>query len=368
MGKIKVVVIGLGDRGCVHIYGLQGNNDEFDIVGICDIDNERLTAAAKEYNIDENKLFNDADTMLLETKPHVMVFATMPHLRIPFVEMAVKYKLKGLMFEKPMATTLKDAKYITQLCNDNNIKAVVCHQQKYLDSYIKMKQVIDSGEIGDIVRITAHTQAHASHQATHYIDYLLWANGGIKASSLVGHVHGAFYLKDGHPSPDYILGEIAFENGVRGSVECGYFTKQHSIHNTGFDYNIAESDFWTDARIMVYGTKGYVCGECNGRFTVFSSYTSPNVNSEKFPDFFEGQQFIAQVRYTKDFADWIRDDEKIHPSNVNLAYHGYQILEGIYKSAMDNTRIDFPFDDDVKYDMMERLENTLEPIAYRKLP
>ncbi|MDR1419293.1 MAG: hypothetical protein LBI86_02860 [Treponema sp.] len=56
--------------------------------------------------------------MMNALKPDIPAFATMPHIRIPLVEPAVKYRVKGLLFEKPMAISLNEA--------------AVCHQHTYL--------------------------------------------------------------------------------------------------------------------------------------------------------------------------------------------------------------------------------------------
>ena len=58
------------------------------------------------------------------------------------------------MFGKPMATTLEDCKQITNVCRAKigQINAV-CHVLRYFAPCIKLKQLIDSGLIGDVVNI-----------------------------------------------------------------------------------------------------------------------------------------------------------------------------------------------------------------------
>ena len=233
---------------------------------------------------------------------------------------------------------------------------------------MKLKEFLDSGELGKIYQIQVQCQQHANQIATHYIDYMIWANGGVKPVSVVGHTHGTFYLANSHPSPDYILGEVAFENGVRGIVECGYYAPQHLEHDNCFDHGPKANEFYTDDRLTVYGETGYAWAECNGRWAAFTSQTDGKVVSGDFGGFFEQEQFTAQDRYTYDFGLWLEDDTKIHPSNLEAAYQGYQILEGIYISALENRRVDFPLEVPLPYDCLEKLTEVLPDVDYKKLP
>ena len=116
-------------HGKIHLHGLLENPDYYKVVGLCDIDEPKMKAVAEEYHLDDVPLFTDAEEMLKETRPEIFVFVTYPDLRLSVIQLAVKYGVKGISFEKPMAESLQEAKKIVKLCHDNGIKAVVCHQQ-----------------------------------------------------------------------------------------------------------------------------------------------------------------------------------------------------------------------------------------------
>ena len=153
-----------------------------------------------------------------------------------------------------MAESLQEAKKIVKLCHDNGIKAVVCHQQKYLSQMQTLKKRIEDGEIGEITKIHVECQAWFSQLGTHYVDYILWANGGHRAKWVCGHVHGPICLDDNHPAPDYLLGTMELENGVHAYVECGYLAEAHNPPEYGS----------SDNRLTVYGKEGYVYAETDG--------------------------------------------------------------------------------------------------------
>ena len=149
MSMHTVAVMGLGVRGKIHLHGLLENPDYYKVVGLCDIDEPKMKAVAEEYHLDDVPLFTDAEEMLKETRPEIFVFVTYPDLRLSVIQLAVKYGVKGISFEKPMAESLQEAKKIVKLCHDNGIKAVVCHQQKYLSQMQTLKKRIEDGDWRD---------------------------------------------------------------------------------------------------------------------------------------------------------------------------------------------------------------------------
>ncbi|MCL2741584.1 MAG: Gfo/Idh/MocA family oxidoreductase [Oscillospiraceae bacterium] len=339
-----VALAGLGNRGKLHLRGILRNADRFELKGICDINGRKLEEASRENGIKET--FADAGEMLASTKPDVFVFVTQPDVRLPMVELAVRHKVRGLAFEKPMATSLAEAHAITRLCEESGIKAVVSHQQKYLTSMQAMKRVVDSGDIGKITQINVSTKGWMSPIGTHYMDYAIWANGGRKAKWVVGHVNGKGKLSDISPSPDYAMGQVEFENGVRLFTENGYLSKARFP---------ADEKYWLDNRITVYGTTGYVWAETDG---IWGGCVRGELQGGQGGTWGE-QEPDLQVAYLSDFADWLDDDAKVHPCNIGVSYHGYEILEALCASAIGNKVVRFPVDVGSMPDMISVMRETL---------
>ncbi|MGI6094606.1 MAG: Gfo/Idh/MocA family protein [Lachnospiraceae bacterium] len=352
MKKHTVAVLGTGVRGKTHIKGLLENPDRYEIVALCDLDKEKMESVAKHFDL-HVPLYTDAETMLKETQPEVFVFLTLPNLRLSFIELANKYHIKAISFEKPMAESLAEAKAIRDLCVENGIKAVVCHQQKYLRQMQAMKKRIDDGEIGEITKIHVETQPWLAQLGTHYVDYTLWANNGHKAKWVVGHVHGNATLQDSHPSPDYLLGEMMMENGVRAYIECGYLSEAHG-----------EPDYADcDNRITVYGKNGYVYAETDGYYGACTKATGGELIEGKLPGWYNYQEKEIQTPYYTEYADWLDDDSKPHSCNIDISYHGYEILEGMCLSALNNTRVDMPITDFDYEPVFERMKRELPDVG-----
>ena len=348
MKRYRVVQVGCGGRGKVHLRGWLENPDRFDLAAVCDLDSAKAEKAMSELGIGCPR-YTDANRMLSEMNADLFCFSTQPDVRLSLAELAVKYGVKGLVFEKPMATSLQEASTITRLCRDNGIKAAVSHQQKYLTSFAKLKSVLESGDIGQTLRIEASCQAWLAQLGTHFVDYVLWANGGSKARWVVGHVHGKELLSDSHPSPNYTMGQIGFENGVRAFVEFGRLSESH----------MAAGKFWVDNRLTVYGSHGYVWADTDGRWGVFSRRSGGEVISGQGEEWGYQERNLLQPLFARDMANWLDDAADTHPCNIEIAYHGYEIMEALGRSALDNVRVDLPLDTSRKEDLFERMRKEL---------
>ena len=330
MQKYRTVVLGTGVRGRTHVKGLL-ESGRFEIVGLCDLDEAKMRSVAEEFSLD-CKLYTDGETMLKEQRPDVFVFLTLPNLRLPMIELAEKYGVHAVSMEKPMAESLQEAKEMLEICRRANIKAVVCHQQKYLSQMQEMKKRIDDGEIGEVTMIYVNTQPWLAQLGTHYIDYALWAAGGAHAKWVIGHAHGTATLADSHPSPDHILGEFLLENGVKVYLDCGYLSSGH----------LGEEYADIDNRLCVYGTHGYVWAETDGYWGAFTKATNGELLLGKNPGWYHHQEKQIQTPYYISYAQWLDDDTKVHDCNIEISYHGYEILEGMCLSALNHTRVDMP--------------------------
>lgn len=342
--KFTVAQVGCGVRGLIHVKGIVENPDYYEYVALCDFDIEKVKSAARMFNLDI-PLYTDAEIMLRETKPDILIFITLPNVRLEMLELGVKYGVKGISLEKPMAESLQEATEMRDLCMKNSIKAVVCHQQKYLRQMQDVKKMVGAGGIGKISKIHVECQPWMAQLGTHFVDYALWMNGGYKAKSVVGHAHGKWILGDSHPSPDYILGEIVLENGTRVYLECGYYSEAH-----GTDGN----KFGSDNRITIYGTHGYAWAETEGAWGMFCQRHSRGLKTGHYPGWHQ-QEVLIQAPYYADFGEWMRDDSNVHSCNIKISCHGYEILEAICLSALNHARIDLPLSDFSYEPVLERM-------------
>jgi predicted dehydrogenase len=341
MPTYSAVVLGCGPRGRAHAKSFAANADRFELRGLCDLDAGRMDKLAEELNTPPRQ-YTDAAAMLAAEKPDVFCFATQPNLRLALVELAIRHKVKAIAYEKPMATTLNEAKKICDLCRNAGVKQIVCHQHKYGGHWRKVKELIESGALGQVRTIHATSKGWYFYYITHLVDYTLWLNGGHPAEWIAGHIHGRGKLSDSHPSPDYVMGQVAFTNGVRAFLECGPLAPTRG-----------QEFFWYDAGATVVGTEGWAEVIVGGGWRALTKSSGGVIGSAEHV-FRDVEDTIPHVR---DLADWLDDETKVHPSNGDVSYRGFEISLALIQSALDRKLVKPPVDPSVP--ITERMSKEL---------
>ncbi|XP_057685854.1 uncharacterized protein zgc:154075 isoform X3 [Corythoichthys intestinalis] len=92
-------------------------------------------------------------------------------MRTCMKEPAVAFAKKGyhILLEKPMATTAKDCIEIVGACSENGVMLCVCHVLRYDPTISKIKKLIDSGVIGDVIHIQHFEPIGFYHFAHSYV-------------------------------------------------------------------------------------------------------------------------------------------------------------------------------------------------------
>ena len=228
----------------------------------------------------------------------------------------------------------------------------------------KLKEIVDSGEIGQIVEIQATSTCNMTDLGTHYADYMMWANGFSRPEWVVGHVHGRSGLEAGHPSPDFYLARVQFENGVRGLVEIG---KLAPIYEKG-------QEVWQVNRVTVWGTHGYTWAETTGIWGALTKSSNGEILRGAGPGYtpenpgagWEAQVPEIQRLYTRDIAEWLDGALADHPCSVEHAYVGFELLNGACLSALEHRRIDLPLTDlSAAANVIEQMKNLLPECPQR---
>lgn len=367
MRKHTVVQVGLGERGETSVKSFLNLCDRVELVGVCDVNEERLSEVSDRLGIEPEKRFRNVEQMLAALKPELFSFCTLPSVRLELIKLAAEYGVKGILFEKPIATSLKEAREIFDLCKEKNIKAVVCHQHKYFEGFRRLKNMIDSGELGTIQRITAECKPWFSQLGTHYIDYAIWANGGCIPVAVAGHIHGRDLLSDTHPSPDYMLGEVVFENGVHATVQFGYMSKSYNEHKEDYEKRDFPVSFWEDDRLTVYGTTGYAWAECSGRWGAFTKNTGGKIITGRGNSFHEEiDRPSAQILFAAEFLDWIEGKKISHSCDVAPAYAGFETGMAIIQSALKAQRVDLPLNCGMQENEVELMKQLLPECRRRE--
>ncbi len=168
--KITVALAGLGSRG-KDTYAPMAKlfPDKMEIVAIADIDPAKVEDVAKTYHIPEERCYSSAEEMLRQEKLADVMFITTQDRQ--HVRQAIPALRKGynLLLEKPISPVLDECREIIRVARECNRKVIVCHVLRYTPFFSKVKEIINSGRIGDIVSIMAIENVCYWHQAHSFV-------------------------------------------------------------------------------------------------------------------------------------------------------------------------------------------------------
>jgi predicted dehydrogenase len=149
--EYKIAVVGLVHS---HVWGhlshmVKGEGAK--LVGVAE-KNPELVAEAKKAGVADNLIFDDYSKMLDETKPDI-VWAFVENNRHLEIAKACATRKINIMFEKPLASTYKEAVEIRDLAKKYGIQVLTNYQMAWWPSNYAAKAIADSGELGNVYRI-----------------------------------------------------------------------------------------------------------------------------------------------------------------------------------------------------------------------
>jgi UDP-N-acetyl-2-amino-2-deoxyglucuronate dehydrogenase len=256
MKKRKVGIIGCGHILVRHIEAIKENPQEFELVALCDINEEVLNNAVKENG--NVKGFTDYKKMLEEMKGGMdfVVIATPNHLHYPMGMDSLRAGY-DILIEKPIAFEAEKVQEIQDEANKLGREAYCVLQVRYNPTVKMMRRVLDEGLLGDIraVSFTQRWQRPIGYfkdwrgsiekggrslyeYAIHYLDViqLFFGVPDVKSTDTFNHKHMDI------PFEDTSYSIVQYKNGASGSIEV----------------NVAVEPSNLECSIAVMGSKGYL--------------------------------------------------------------------------------------------------------------
>lgn len=145
--ELRLGLIGAGRRGALAQYTHQPENNVF-LTAAADISNKALSAFKETVG---REVFVTEDYHELLARPDIdaVVISTPDDLHEEHAIAALKAG-KGVYLEKPMAITVEGCDRILQAAYDHKSKLYVGHNLLHFAVIRKMKELIDSGAIGEV--------------------------------------------------------------------------------------------------------------------------------------------------------------------------------------------------------------------------
>lgn len=169
MQPAKIVIIGAGNRGSGYATYAEKFPDRMQVVGVAEPRDAYRERQVKTHNIPAEHVFTDwAQAAQVPRFADAVIIATQDHMH---AEPAIAFANLGyhILLEKPMAPNPEDCRRIVAAVKANDILFGVCHVLRYTRFTQKLKAIIDSGAIGDVVNIQRIEPVGFWHQAHSFV-------------------------------------------------------------------------------------------------------------------------------------------------------------------------------------------------------
>lgn len=305
-----------------HIEALISCSDTF-LDSICDINSELLKEVKFQYDI--QNYFEDYSKLLEISKPELLCIATRTIERTKIIKDSIFTGVKAIHLEKPICNSMKQLDELSKLVKHHNTLLTYGTIRRYFDIYGKAKEIVDSGEIGDLKEIEVNFgSAKLFWTHPHSVDIILFFAGlrnilsvEAKLSDII--IGEAKDLISSDPQIDEA--KIFFDDGCLGKI----------TNRLGMD-------------VILYGSEGHLIVEGDGRRIVVRKLNRSKAYFEKLDRVFENKYdrqegtmaaiecLVYQLRANKltDQAKLVFDRDHI--------FKGQRILFGFVQSQIDGSR------------------------------
>ncbi|MFW9799743.1 MAG: Gfo/Idh/MocA family protein [Candidatus Thorarchaeota archaeon] len=137
-------MIGTGNMGKIHARILSGMHT---LAGVADTDFEKAEEVARLYEVEA---FDDYQSMIDRANLDAVVVSTPTETHATIVEKIASDNtgIRGMLIEKPMARTAKDAQRVAKLLKEKCIVALVGHSEIYNPVVERTLRLIQDGAVG----------------------------------------------------------------------------------------------------------------------------------------------------------------------------------------------------------------------------
>jgi predicted dehydrogenase len=334
-----VAVVGLGYWGPNWVRNFQQGQFAKRIVA-CDLDETRRAHVSQLYSdLETTSRFED---ILSDPDIEGIVVATPVSTHYSMARRALEAN-KSVLVEKPLATSSQEAEELLKLARERKKILMVGHTFEYSAPVLKMREIIASGELGDVFYVSSVRANLGLFQrdvnvtwdlATHDISIILSLMGGRmpEAVSCQGESHY------GNGVEDVAMLTLRFERNIIAFVHVSWLDPDKIRRTTvvGSRKMLVYDDLATQEKIRIYD-KGVTAQKYYDTFGDFQfSYRYGDIKipriEEREPLRCECEHFVKCIRTgatpTTDGANGLRVVSVLEAANYSLRRGGLMVPLG----------------------------------------
>jgi predicted dehydrogenase len=250
---IKLAVVGYGYWGPNIVRNVM-ERPEIELWGLCEMNPERVAKFSARYP--GARTSADLDEVLSDRTVDAVSIATPPATHYPLVKRALEAG-KHVLVEKPLATCAAQAEELVELAASKGLTLMPGHTFLYSPAVNKVRELIDSGELGEIYFVTSSRMNLGIYQpdgvvndlAPHDLSILLyWIDRPV---SMIA-ASGSTVFQSGVPETAFLT--LSFEGGPTANVQLSWLAP-HKVRQTivvGSKRMVVYDDAATDGAVRIY--------------------------------------------------------------------------------------------------------------------
>jgi predicted dehydrogenase len=251
---LRLGVVGLGYWGPNLVRNLNANRRCESLV-LCDRDPARLKRTAERYpGLDQTTDYSD-----LVNDPGIsgIIIATDVMAHYPLAKAALEAG-KHIFVEKPFASSVREASELVEIGEARGLVTMVGHTFLYSPPVLKVKEILESGELGELYFITSTRVNLGLHQkdvsviwdlAPHDFSMLFYWLG---AEPEEVQAFGSDYVLEGIPDVAFV--DMRFPDGTIANVQLSWLSpsKLRRTVIVGSRKMLVYDDTEPDEKIKIY--------------------------------------------------------------------------------------------------------------------
>lgn len=362
---LRIGIIGLGNMGTSHADVLKAGGVEGGLLAaVCDERPERLDWARQRYGEDV-ALFRDAEQMMASGKIDGVIVAT-PHYDHPALAIQAFGHGLHVLIEKPAGVYTKQVREMNEAAAASGKVFGVMYNQRTNPMYQKLRDLVASGELGEIRRtnwiITDWYRSQSYYDSGSWRATWEGEGGGVLINQCPHQLdlwHWTTLLKPKRMRAFCQFGKhrnIEVENDVTAYVE-------YENGGTGvFIATTAEAPGTN--RFEVAGSRGKIVIE-NGKMEFWRLRVSEEEFNATYTGGFGGPEcWKVDVpipggggpQHTGIMQDWtnavLKGTPLLAPGEEGI--HGLMLSNAMLLSTWTDAWVDFPIDEDLFYDELQQ--------------
>ena len=230
MTTYKAAVIGLGRMGSTFdddmVHGgsvflpychgpAYFHSPQVELAAGADLHDGQREMFGERWQVPNVHLYTDYHEMLANEDLDIVSVCTSARARSKIVQDVARAGVKAIWAEKPISLSLQEADTMVRVCRKEGVALAINCARRWNPLYTQVKRIIDEGQIGKVLQVTAHAPCTLSHNGSHLLDTVRFLAGGD-----VQWVIGEMESDEAAASDDDISGNgyRAFDNGARAFI------------------------------------------------------------------------------------------------------------------------------------------------------